>query len=209
MDTAKVQLFYVHDPMCSWCWGYQPTLKRVKGALNVREIPFKKVLGGLAPDSDAPMPEQMRLNIESYWSKITKLLGTEFNHEFWTQNIPRGSTYSACRAVLVARKHKLETEMNLAIQHAYYLNALNPSDPEILVKTAESIGINAKEFRSDLNSHKTDKQLHDEIGFARSIGGNSFPSWILVSAEQATSPPLDYKNEATLLEEIDRAFSSD
>ncbi|MFT6977114.1 MAG: putative protein-disulfide isomerase, partial [Shewanella psychromarinicola] len=18
-------LYYVHDPMCSWCWGYRPT----------------------------------------------------------------------------------------------------------------------------------------------------------------------------------------
>lgn len=207
MDNDKAQLFYVHDPMCSWCWGYQPTLERITETLNVREIPFKKVLGGLAPDSEEPMPQQMRLNIEHYWSKITKLLGTEFNHKFWTQNTPRRSTYPACRAVIVARMHKLETEMNLAIQHAYYLNALNPSDTEILVKTAESIGINAEEFRSDLNSPKTDKQLHDEIRFARSIGGNSFPSWILVSGKQAKSLPLDYKNEAALLKEIDRAFA--
>ena len=209
MDNDNTQLFYVHDPMCSWCWGYQPTLKRITEALNVREIPFKKVLGGLAPDSDEPMPQQMRLNIESYWSKITNLLGTEFNHEFWTQNIPRRSTYPACRAVLVARKYKLETEMNLAIQHAYYLNAQNPSDPAILVKTAKSIGINAEEFRSHLDSEKINEQLLDEIRFARSIGGNSFPSWILVAGDQATSLPLDYKNEAALLKEIDRTFSSD
>ncbi|MCP4060185.1 MAG: DsbA family protein, partial [Pseudoalteromonas sp.] len=22
---TQTKLIYVHDPMCSWCWGYKPT----------------------------------------------------------------------------------------------------------------------------------------------------------------------------------------
>ena len=26
-------LYYVADPMCSWCWGFQPVLEKVKEAV--------------------------------------------------------------------------------------------------------------------------------------------------------------------------------
>ncbi|MDF4306582.1 DsbA family protein, partial [Vibrio parahaemolyticus] len=25
-----IKLYYVHDPMCSWCWGYKPTIEKLK-----------------------------------------------------------------------------------------------------------------------------------------------------------------------------------
>ncbi|MBE8572891.1 DsbA family protein, partial [Vibrio sp. OPT46] len=28
-----IKLYYVHDPMCSWCWGYKPTLDKLKQQL--------------------------------------------------------------------------------------------------------------------------------------------------------------------------------
>lgn len=67
------------------------------------------------------------------------------------------------------------------IQDAYYRQALNPSDDEILIRVAEDIGLNQKQFAKDLNSAETRQSLADEIRFARSIGGDSFPSLILQS----------------------------
>ena len=31
-------LYYVADPMCSWCWGFQPVLEKVKEAVPERVI---------------------------------------------------------------------------------------------------------------------------------------------------------------------------
>jgi len=48
-------LYYIHDPMCSWCWAFKSTwhkvLKELPSHINVYYL-----LGGLAPDSDLPMP---------------------------------------------------------------------------------------------------------------------------------------------------------
>ena len=30
MSEEKATLYYVYDPMCSWCWGYKPTWDKVK-----------------------------------------------------------------------------------------------------------------------------------------------------------------------------------
>jgi protein-disulfide isomerase-like protein with CxxC motif len=52
----KTTLIYVHDPMCSWCWGFADVYEELLEQLPP-EVEIRRLLGGLAPDSDAPMPE--------------------------------------------------------------------------------------------------------------------------------------------------------
>jgi protein-disulfide isomerase-like protein with CxxC motif len=54
--------------------------------------------------------------------------GTEFNFDFWTKCQPRRDTYKACRAVIAASQQNAEEAMIEAIQKAYYLRAMNPSE---------------------------------------------------------------------------------
>lgn len=201
-EPSSPNLYYVHDPMCSWCWGYQPTLVRVEAWLKNKPIQYRKLLGGLAPDSSSPMPQEMRERIEHYWHKIHRLLGTSFNHDFWKVCTPKRSTYPACRATLIARQFDREDDMILAIQKAYYLEALNPSEPEVLCALARKIGLPAAEFATALSHEETQRQLQGEIEFTRSIGGNTFPSWIIVENGQFKSLEFDYKDESSLQNQI-------
>ena len=59
MPSSKPKLYYVYDPMCSWCWGYKPIWKEISEAIS-DEVEIIYVVGGLAPDSDVPMPEVMQ-----------------------------------------------------------------------------------------------------------------------------------------------------
>ena len=86
----KTKLFYVYDPMCSWCWGYAPTWQRLKSEL-ASHVEVVYALGGLAPDSDDAMPQAMQKFLQQTWQKISQQLGTEFNFDFWQQCQPRFS----------------------------------------------------------------------------------------------------------------------
>lgn len=202
MPDSDSSLYYVYDPMCSWCWGYQPILDAVAKVLETNHIQWTKVLGGLAPDTNETMPTELQSAIQGYWRKIHDLLGTQFNHEFWLRNTPRRSTYPACRAILVARRHGLEDEMNQAIQHAYYLHAKNPSDNALLCELAQELGLEPNEFAIELEQEETQRALIKELKFARSIGGNSFPSWILEKGGRCTSLPIDYKNPKVIIDMV-------
>ena len=126
------KLIYVHDPMCSWCWGYKPTWQKLESALaNILPIEYR--IGGLAADSDQPMSADMQLQLQAIWQKISSQLGTEFNFDFWRDCQPRRSTYPSCRAALIARSFNKEPQMIAAIQQAYYLQAQNPSDEAVLI----------------------------------------------------------------------------
>jgi putative protein-disulfide isomerase len=204
-DTAsKSKLYYIHDPMCAWCWGYQPTLIKLAHSLNKGPLKLDliRILGGLAPDTDSPMPNSMREQIMSYWQHIHNKLGTEFNFDFWTQNTPRRATYAACRAVLVARQFNREQALILAIQKAYYLRALNPSDDHVLATLATEVGLDRDLFLAQLNAQNTQNLLNTEIAFARSIGGNSFPSWVLIKDQQPYTIAVDYDDHINTLSKI-------
>jgi putative protein-disulfide isomerase len=56
---TKRTLYYFHDPMCSWCYGFKTTLQKLKTALP-KDLEFIPVLGGLAPDSTQPMNEDTK-----------------------------------------------------------------------------------------------------------------------------------------------------
>ena len=199
------KLYYVYDPMCSWCWGFKSIWEKIEQTLS-GEVEIVYLLGGLAPDSDQPMPAAMQQQIAAHWHKIENLLGTEFNHEFWTSNTPRRATYPACRAILAARAQQAEKQMLTAIQHAYYLQARNPSDDVVLIDLANQLSLDTAKFTTDLLCETTQQALLTEIQFARSIGGNSFPSLFVQTSTGITPIPIDYQNADTCIQQIRQAI---
>ncbi|MGS0683368.1 DsbA family protein [Shewanella sp. 125m-7] len=189
-------LYYVYDPMCSWCWGYRQTwlLLRVKLQTNYPELNIEYRLGGLAPDSDEPMPEEMQQYLQQTWKRIALELGAEFNYDFWQQCQPRRSTYPACRAAILAREHGLEKEMLLAIQRAYYLEAKNPSDNAILIELAKKLGLDSTQFATALMSQATNAKLEEEISRTRHLPIQGFPSLVLLVNGELYSIEIDYQN---------------
>ncbi|MEM7565558.1 MAG: DsbA family protein, partial [Pseudomonadota bacterium] len=152
----KSTLIYVHDPMCSWCWGFEKTREKLFAAVS-DQLNIKRLLGGLAPDSDVPMPEPTKQMVQSAWYRVAEVTGAEFNHDFWVKCAPRRSTYPANRAVIAAREQGLQFEqlMTARVQQAYYLEAKNPSDNQTLIDLAEEIGLKSKRFSEDLVSDAT------------------------------------------------------
>lgn len=186
-------LYYIHDPMCSWCYGFEPTWKTIQEKLP-SSVTVEYVVGGLAPDSDEPMPEQTKQMIMGAWHRIHEMLGTEFNFDFWTKNTPRRSTYPACRAVLAAKVQNQEKEMIAAIQRAYYQKALNPSDDHILIELATELDLDIERFKEDLKSEKINQKLAKQITLARELSHRGFPSLVLENNGNYHFIEHDYKD---------------
>ena len=173
-----MKLIYVLDPMCSWCWAFRPQLQQFLDAHP--ELEVELVLGGLAPDSDEPMPLAQRQQIEQIWHRIAEQTGAEFNYSFWQNNTPRRSTYPACRAVIAAEKLAGKAnEMVAAIQQAYYQRAMNPSDASTLIQLAVELGIGEADFAAALMSDAVDQRFQQDLARAGSMGISGFPALVL------------------------------
>jgi len=202
----KPILYYVHDPMCSWCWGFSRTLNNLLEHLP-EEVEVHRLLGGLAVDTDLAMPAAMQEQIKSNWSQIENTIsGVKFNFDFWINNIPRRSTYPACRAVIAARQQgeEYDVQMTKAIQHAYYQEARNPSDNSTLIELAKELNLSTSDFERDLNSQKVEDTLVNEINLSRALFAESFPALVLSIGVKNFTIPLDYNNYNSMLDTINK-----
>jgi putative protein-disulfide isomerase len=199
--TTSAILYHVHDPMCSWCWGYRRSWDQLRATLpdSIKTI---NVVGGLAPDSNEPMPLEQQSTIAGYWKNVEQQTGAQFNHDFWKKCTPRRSTYPACRAVLTAATQGAEQSMIEAIQSAYYLRAMNPSDDSTLIALATELKLDEKKFADELNSPKTRGELQRNFELRRSIGVYSFPSLVLVQNAIQTPIEVDYQSHQPSLKAI-------
>ena len=190
--------------MCSWCWGFSKTWSAIKSSLS-DEISIQYVMGGLAPDSNEPMTDEMRDYIQTMWRKIERSVpGTKFNYDFWTNCSPRRSTYLACRAVIAIRKQNpsLEEQMINSIQHAYYIDAKNPSDDSTLIDLASKLDIDIEQFKKNLNNNETQSLLLEDISIAKQLGAQGFPSLFYKDSKEIRPLQIDYNNPRIILDQI-------
>jgi putative protein-disulfide isomerase len=193
--------------MCSWCWGFRPIWDQLQQNLP-STVEVVGVVGGLAIDCDEPMPQDLRLTLQSTWHKIRGLLGTEFNFDFWANCQPRRSTFQACRAVVAAAMQGCGKEMIDAIQRAYYLRAMNPSDTSVLLSLAFELGLDKEQFVADLSSEGLETEFSRQLKLARTLPISGFPSLILQVNQRLIPIDLDYQNHQPMLRQIELQLDS-
>jgi putative protein-disulfide isomerase len=201
-------LYYVHDPMCSWCYAFTNCYQHIKDNLP-DNIVLNRLLGGLARDTEEDMPDAMREHIQSNWKKIEQTVpGVTFNFDFWKKCRPRRATYLACRAVIAARQQGVEYDeiMTRAIQQGYYLDARNPSNLDTLVKIGEEVGLKSRDLSADIQSDETYAQLKKEIHLSRELGISSFPSLLLIIKGQRILLPHHYSDPQAIMVAIRSAM---
>jgi len=202
--SYKPSLYYFHDPMCSWCWGFRPVWLQVKAAVEDR-VDIRYVLGGLAPDTDKPMPASMQAHLQQTWRRIQQdIPGTQFNFDFWSRCSPRRSTYPACRAIIATRMQApdREDDMLYAIQQAYYLQARNPAEIDVLTRLAHELGLDTDRFSTDIRSAQCQQLFDEELSLCHDFNVESFPTLLLCCGENDVVVTLNYNRSAQMIESI-------
>lgn len=141
--------------------------------------------------------------VQGHWRRIESTLGTRFNFDFWTKSQPRRDTYKACRAVIAASYQHAEERMIESIQKAYYLRAMNPSEPLVLVELAVELGLDRSRFEEDLGSLKTETELRSQLQLRDRLMVRSFPSLVLEHDSQLSLIGHDYVDYRKPLAEIE------
>ncbi|GAL16298.1 thioredoxin [Vibrio astriarenae] len=67
---------------------------------------------------------------------------------------------------------------------------------------AQEIGFDFDSFLSDIESTSVNEALLEELKFARSIGGNSFPSLFVETSEGVVEIPVDYQDSESMFIKI-------
>ncbi|MCW0468929.1 hypothetical protein OH492_06850 [Vibrio chagasii] len=117
--------------MCSWCWGYKPTLELLKQQLPA-SIEFNYVVPLVwLRTLTSSLSEEMKSKLQAIWKQIEAKLGTESSIMNFGLSVNLFAALTLRVALLLLRVFQDHYEQMLeAIQHAYYLRAMLPHSEE-------------------------------------------------------------------------------
>ena len=206
-----MQLIFVGDPMCSWCYGFG---KELSAVLQARpDLPLQIVVGGLRAGGSEVLDEAGKQFRLTHWARVEAASGLPFNREALMAR--KGFVYDTepiCRAVVAARNIAPEApllDVFRALQHAFYVDGLNTTDPETLARvTAQALTVaghpaTAQAVLEQYQSPATIEEAREDFRKARRWGINSFPALLMEVGDELYSVAPGYRSAAELLSSID------
>jgi putative protein-disulfide isomerase len=176
-------LWYIADPMCSWCWGFAPIIKSIR--LNYSEqLKVEPVMGGLRSGKLAIASEQ-RAEILNHWKAVNEMTGQPFSFE---GAMPEGFIYDtepSCRGVVAMALINPSLVFSLleSIQFSFYVEQKDVTNPRVLAELAGKIGVDMNLYLQVFESDDAKKKVSIHFNKVRQWGVNSFPT---IAVQNAT-----------------------
>lgn len=177
MDGAH--LIYFSDPMCSWCWGFSPTLTAVRREFG-EALPIRLIMGGLRPGTEEPMTDAAKQAMRGYWPQVTEASGQPFDYAFLDREGFIYDTDPAARAVVIVRRRRPEIVLDFLerTQRAFYAENQDVTDPEVLAGLAAEFGLDRDAFLAEHDSEAAKEETWRDYAISQRAGVTGFPTLI-------------------------------
>ena len=189
--AKDLELIYVADPMCSWCWGFAPVIEKVEVSSG---IPLRIIVGGLRPGRQAERLELIRDYVGHHWKQVAAVSGQPFDvagldREDWMYD-----TMVADTAVVTMRQIAPdETRRFLhAVQRAFYANRVDVTDELVYRDLVEGFPVDPDEFVTQLDSSEMRALAEQDFLEANWLGVSGFPTLLLRDGASTTPISLGY-----------------
>ena len=177
-ESPKSKFVYVADPMCSWCWGFAPTLAKIRSEFG-DQFSFNILMGGLRPGPLAqPLDSRLRPYLRSAWEKVHSQTGQPFDFDFLDREHFLYDSEPPCQAVVAVRRLFPEAVFDYydAVQKGFYAEKMDPTDPSVLKAHAVGLGLDGDAFEEAYQSAGLKDETELDFESARRMGATGFPT---------------------------------
>ena len=174
------EFVYVGDAMCSWCWGFAPTITALRERFT---IPVRLVNGGLRPGPNAEkLDDRMRDTLLHHWHQVEQASGQPFDTSFLART--DGWIYDTelpAMAVVTAREMAPELALDVyeRLQRAFYAETTDITDPGEYQALIEPFAIDTDAFLGAFGSETARWKAWEDFEEARGLGITGFPALLL------------------------------
>ncbi|WP_025042238.1 DsbA family protein [Nitrosospira briensis] len=209
---SERKLWYVADPMCSWCWGFSPVIEVIQREYGGR-FEVELLLGGLRPGAKQPMLPTQREQILHHWRAVQQRTAQPFRFE---GAMPEGFVYDtepASRGVVAVSLINREAIFSFfkMVQSAFYVEQQDVTNPIVLSQLAARVGIDAQQFGQAFESDIAKRLTLEHFQKASQWGVHGFPTVIgqsgadyrLLNTGYCSLDELRPKLDGWLLDQLD------
>lgn len=188
MDTLQIDI--VSDVACPWCAIGYKRLERAMDELK-DEMAFTvewkafRLNPGMPPEGEPILEHlcnkygQSAADTRAAQANLMAIAG-ELGLNFSKAQERRAyDTLNAHRLLMWAREHGKQTELKLALFEAYFGQARNPSDPEVLTQVAESVGLSGAMAADILATDQYVDAVASEEQYFKQAGVSGVPAFIV------------------------------
>lgn len=175
----KPTLWYIADPMCSWCWGFAPVIEKIREEYSAL-FSMKLMPGGLRPGTDTPLSSDKRAQILHHWHTVHTTTGQPFTFENALQSNFIYDTEPACRSItsVAIIAPALVFPFFATIQHAFYVEQADVTQPDVLKKLAIDLNIPGAQFSRIFQSDEAKQRTLESFQHAARWGISGFPALV-------------------------------
>ncbi|NLK65958.1 MAG: protein-disulfide isomerase [Campylobacteraceae bacterium] len=204
-------LFYIGDPMCSWCYGFFGELKTIHEFCTKNGIKFEIVLGGLRVGGGDEWNETFKSFLRDEWLHIGKKTGQKFSFSLFELDEFNYDTGPACLAVFIARKMFAENNDNslktleffAEIQKAFYEENRDITKPQAYESICQSFDISFDEFCAIFNSARARQELYNDFIKASKLGVRGMPSLMFMKDGKTTQVAAGYSLAEDVIKRVE------
>jgi putative protein-disulfide isomerase len=174
---SQPHLIYIADPMCSWCWGFAPTIESIRQRFG-DALPIRLMMGGLRPGTTKPLDEAGRRKIRGHWEHVREASGQPFDFRFFEREAFVYDTEPASRAVVVMRRAGLTELLAFLhrIQAAFYAENRDVTDEQVPADIAAQSGRDREVFLQAFRGEEAKQETWHDFASAQRAGITGFPT---------------------------------
>jgi len=193
MAEGTIEFIYVADAMCSWCWGFAPTMKALQAHYR---IPVRLVNGGLRPGPNGrKLDEGMRAQLRHHWERVAEASGQPFSgatleREDWVYD-----TELPARAVVTMRAvaPPAELEWFERLQRAFYAEAVDITDTGAYPGLLHDYDVDVGDFLGRLENESSRLMAWEDFEQARALQATGFPTLLLRTGSDLATVTRGYR----------------
>lgn len=188
-----LRFIFLADPMCSWCWGFAPTVSRIRETFP--EIPVRLVMGGLYPGVTKPMKPHAKEEVRKHWEHVNEASGQPFDYGFFDRETFVYDTEPASRALITAKKLGTDRPLEFleTLQGAFYRDNRDVTDTTVLADIAAEFGLDRERFLETFASENAREMTERDFAFSRQLGIHGFPSLLGYDEERYRLLAMGYQ----------------
>lgn len=185
----KVDLYYATDPLCSFCWAFEPTLRKFRYQYSSYFNKDVTVMGGMIEKwekfgGDSGNGIRTAVDVAQHWREIGDFSRMVIDGRVWLDE-PIDSSFPSSLAYQIVRRDFPEKASAFLRKLRETVMVWNQdiSKRDVLASILDEMGLDSVKILDDADSFEGRALLNSDLGLSQALTATGFPTIVLVNEE--------------------------
>lgn len=183
----QIDLYYVTDPLCSFCWAFEPTLRKFRYQYAKYIANDTTVLGGMIEKwekfgGDSANGISKATDVAQHWREIGDYTRMVIDGRIWLDE-PIDSSYPSSQAFLIVQRDypELAKVFLRKLRETVMMWNQDISKRDVLESILEEMSLDAEGILDEAESFEGRMLMNSDLSLAQALTATGFPTVVMVN----------------------------